>query len=104
MIEAMACGTPIIAFNNGSVPEIMRHRVTGFVVSSIDNAVRGVHNLASIDRRAVRGYFEEFFTVERMARDYLQIYKRLAHGDEQPSALRDGVLSWMKLESPSSTT
>jgi glycosyltransferase involved in cell wall biosynthesis len=104
MIEAMACGTPIIAFNNGSVPEIMRHRVTGFVVSSIDNAVRGVHNLASIDRRAVRGYFEECFTVERMARDYLQIYKRLAHGDEQPSALRDGVLSWMKLESPSSTT
>jgi glycosyltransferase involved in cell wall biosynthesis len=104
MIEAMACGTPIVAFNNGSVPEIMRHKVTGFVVEDMANAVRGVHNLSSIDRSGVRSHFEECFSVERMAEDYLEIYKRLVHGDEESSALRDGVLSWMKLESPSSTT
>jgi glycosyltransferase involved in cell wall biosynthesis len=104
MIEAMACGTPIIAFNNGSVPEIMRNDVTGFVVNDMAKAVQGVHNLSSIDRRGVRSHFEECFSVERMAEDYLQIYKRLVRGGDGSSALRDGVLSWMKLESPSSTT
>jgi len=104
MIEAMACGTPIVAFNNGSVPEIMRDEVTGFVVDDVAKGVRAVHNLSSIDRRGVRNHFEECFSVDRMAEDYLQIYKRMVEGDDESSALTDGVLSWMKLESPSSTT
>ena len=104
MIEAMACGTPIIAFNSGSVPEVMEHGITGFVVDSIDAAVRAVRDLGLVDRSKVRNSFEQRFTAGRMAEGYLGIYKRLVKRESDPLALTDGVLSWMKLESPSSTT
>jgi glycosyltransferase involved in cell wall biosynthesis len=77
MIEAMACGTPVIAFNCGSVPEIIEDGVTGFVVNSEDQAVKAVGRLDEIDREAVRATFERRFTVERMASDYLSIYRSL---------------------------
>ena len=80
MIEAMACGTPVIAYRHGSVPEVMEEGVTGFVVSGIDDAVRAVERVPSLSRRHCREVFEERFSAARMARDYVKIYERLAAG------------------------
>ncbi|MFF8799643.1 MULTISPECIES: glycosyltransferase family 4 protein [unclassified Methylobacterium] len=77
MIEAMAHGTPVIAWNNGSVPEIVEDGVTGFVVASEDEAVAALARIDGLDRSQVRRRFEARFTSERMARDYLAIYQRL---------------------------
>ena len=80
MIEAMACGTPVIAYPNGSVPEVIDDGVSGFVVSSIDEAVAAVERAAALDRRRCRRAFEERFTAERMAHDYLAVYDLVAAG------------------------
>lgn len=77
MIEAMACGTPVIAYNRGSVPEIIDERVTGFVVEDEISAVAAVGLLPQIDRGAVRKRFDERFTARRMALDYLATYHEL---------------------------
>ncbi len=77
MIEAMSAGTPVIALDRGSVPEIMVDGVSGFIVQSVDEAVAAVDRVSSLDRRSVRRYFEERFTVSRMADDYLAIYRSL---------------------------
>jgi glycosyltransferase involved in cell wall biosynthesis len=80
MIEAMACGTPVVAFNRGSVPEIVEDGVTGFVVEDETSAAGAVHKAAALPRAAVRRRFEQRFTAHRMARDYLDVYRRLAEG------------------------
>jgi glycosyltransferase involved in cell wall biosynthesis len=77
MIEAMACGTPVIAFRCGAVPEIVEEGRTGFIVESIRQAAQAVQDLNSLDRREIRYQFEQRFSVERMARDYLAIYREL---------------------------
>jgi glycosyltransferase involved in cell wall biosynthesis len=77
MIEAMACGTPVIAWNRGSVPEIVEDGVTGFIVASEEEAVAAVARVGTLDRAQVRRRFEARFTSERMAADYLAIYRRL---------------------------
>jgi glycosyltransferase involved in cell wall biosynthesis len=77
MIEAMACGTPVIAWNCGSVPEVMEPGVTGFIVHSEEQAVDMIECLPALDRRKVRGSFERRFTATGMARNYLQVYERL---------------------------
>jgi glycosyltransferase involved in cell wall biosynthesis len=77
MIEAMSCGTPVIAFNRGSVPEVIDEGVTGTIVETVDQAVEAVNRLDTIDRQTVRSTFEKRFTVERMAKDYLEIYCNL---------------------------
>ncbi|MFO7305904.1 MAG: glycosyltransferase family 4 protein [Gammaproteobacteria bacterium] len=77
MIEAMSCGTPCIAWRAGSVPEIVEPHVTGFVVDSIDDAVDAVRRVPSLDRAQVRARFEQRFSAERMARDYLEVYQKL---------------------------
>lgn len=82
MIEAMACGTPVIAHRYGSVPEIVESGVSGFIVRSIEEAVAAVKKIPSIDRRACRRYFEEKFTASRMAEDYLSVYERLIRGQK----------------------
>jgi glycosyltransferase involved in cell wall biosynthesis len=84
MIEAMACGTPVVAWPAGSVPEVIDDGVTGFVVDTIDAAADAVRRAAALDRRRCRAVFEERFGVARMAHDYLAVYRRLAAG-------RDGV-------------
>lgn len=76
-IEAMACGTPTIAFARGAVPEVVEHGVSGFVVQSLEDAVAAARGLRDFDRRAVRACFERRFTAERMARDYVSVYRRL---------------------------
>ena len=78
MIEAMACGTPVIAFNRGSVPEVIDHGLTGFVVEDEAEAVAAVPRLASLSRTAIRQCFERRFSARRMAEDYLSLYQRLA--------------------------
>lgn len=80
MIEAMACGTPVIAFRNGSVPEVIDEGVSGFIVSDVDEAVAAARHIDLIDRAEVRAAFEERFTAERMARDYLDVYRGLDGG------------------------
>jgi glycosyltransferase involved in cell wall biosynthesis len=77
MIEAMACGTPIIAYRSGSVPEVIDDGVTGFIVESEDQAVEAVKEVARLDRRKVRARFEERFTASRMARAYEAHYGQL---------------------------
>ena len=78
MIEAMACGTPVIAFRSGSVPEVIEDGVTGFVVDSEDEAIEAIkRRLPSLDRRAVRSGFERRFTARRMAEAYLEHYSAL---------------------------
>jgi len=78
MIEAMACGTPVIAFNRGSVPEIVDDGVTGFVVEDINGAIGAVDRLGHLSRAKIRRRFEERFTARRMAQDYLAVYRSLS--------------------------
>ncbi len=80
MIEAMACGTPVIAFNRGSVPEVIDHGLTGFIVPDEAAAVTALGNLNRLDRRLVRQQFERRFTSRRMAEDYLDVYEELIVG------------------------
>jgi glycosyltransferase involved in cell wall biosynthesis len=77
MIEAMACGTPTIAYRCGSVPEVIEHGVNGYVVDDCDGAVVAVRQLDRLDRALVRERFERRFTVGRMADDYLKLYELL---------------------------
>jgi glycosyltransferase involved in cell wall biosynthesis len=89
MIEAMACGTPVIAYRHGSVPELMQDGVTGFVVSQLDDAARAAERVAGLDRRACRRVFEERFTVSRMTREYVDVYRRLCGRREREAAWLD---------------
>ena len=83
MIEAMACGTPVIAFACGSTPEVVDHGETGFLVDSVEEAVAAVPMAARLDRGRVRAVFERRFSIERVARDYLEVYLSLS-GQAQP--------------------
>jgi glycosyltransferase involved in cell wall biosynthesis len=78
MIEAMACGTPVIAFRSGSVPEVIDDGITGLVVDGEEQAIEALGRLGELDRRKVRARFEERFTSERMAKEYLRHYEALA--------------------------
>jgi glycosyltransferase involved in cell wall biosynthesis len=77
MIEAMACGTPVLAFRHGSVPEIIDQGVTGAIVDTVDEAVMMLPRVIALDRRAVRRRFEQRFTSARMATDYVAVYRSL---------------------------
>ncbi len=77
LIEAMACGTPIIAFPHGSVREIVEEGVTGFIVESVEEAVRAIERLESLDRSVIRRRFEQRFSAGRMARDYEEHYREV---------------------------
>jgi glycosyltransferase involved in cell wall biosynthesis len=77
MIEAMACGTPVIAWNCGSVPEVVDHGVTGYIVDSEEEALAALSNIGRIDRHTVRAVFERRFAARTMASSYLDVYARL---------------------------
>ncbi len=78
MIEAMACGTPVIAFQNGSVPEVIEDGVTGFVVENETQAAAATQKLGMLDRNRIRAEFDRRFTAQHMAQNYLKLYSRLA--------------------------
>jgi glycosyltransferase involved in cell wall biosynthesis len=77
MIEAMACGTPVVAFRSGSAPEVIDEGVTGFLVDDVAAAVAAVARLGELDRAKVRARFDERFAIERVAKDYLRVYQAL---------------------------
>ncbi|MBI3182952.1 MAG: glycosyltransferase family 4 protein [Myxococcales bacterium] len=77
MIESLACGTPVVAYRCGSVPEVVEHGVTGFVVDGVEAAVEACRRLGEIDRRRCRLEFERRFAARRMADDYLRLYAQL---------------------------
>jgi glycosyltransferase involved in cell wall biosynthesis len=87
MIESMACGTPVIAFNCGSVPEVMDDGLTGFIVNDVDEAVKAVGKLHTLDRAKVRATFDRRWTSRRMAEDYVEVYQSLC----QPARLLHAV-------------
>jgi glycosyltransferase involved in cell wall biosynthesis len=76
MIEAIACGTPVIAYDGGAVPEVMKDGQTGFIAKNLEDAADAVHRVSEISRTHCRKIFEKRFTVTRMARDYVRIYRR----------------------------
>lgn len=83
LIEAMSCGAPVIAFDCGSVSEVIENGKTGFIVNSVEEAVMAINRLGEIPRTIVRKTFDERFTSERMAKDYLRLYEsviRMEHG------------------------
>jgi glycosyltransferase involved in cell wall biosynthesis len=92
MIEAMSAGTPVIAWRNGSVPEIIAPGKSGFIVESIDEAVAAVHRLDDLDRQTVRRQFEKRFTVDKMAAKYLAVYESLREGAPADMASSRGTL------------
>jgi glycosyltransferase involved in cell wall biosynthesis len=96
MIEAMACGTPVLAFRCGSVPEIVDPGVTGLIVDTMDEAIRVLPQVLGFDRRAVRQKFEQRFSAARMAKDYVQVYRSLIKGQALPE--RDAPVSRRQLE------
>lgn len=77
IVESMACGTPVIAFNRGSMPELIGDRITGFLVTDIQEAVDAVAKISTIDRRQCRKRVEEHFTAQRMTEDYIDLYNRI---------------------------
>jgi glycosyltransferase involved in cell wall biosynthesis len=91
MIEAMACGTPVIAYPHGSVPEIIEEGRTGFLVNDVQAAVRAVEQVAKISREECRQRFEERFSATKMAKNYLTVYKNLTRFAVQQ--IQSGVVS-----------
>jgi glycosyltransferase involved in cell wall biosynthesis len=92
MIEAMACGTPVLAYNCGSVPEVLDEGLTGYGVNSMKDAVAAISKLSGLDRKKCRDVFEKRFSVQRMADDYLMIYESMINEiDDKKIAVRDSL-------------
>jgi glycosyltransferase involved in cell wall biosynthesis len=91
MIEAMACGTPVIAYENGSVPEVLEDGLTGFFVASEDGAVDALRSIHTLDRARIRAEFARRFTAHHMAQNYLKLYSRLTHARQLPTSFVEGV-------------
>jgi glycosyltransferase involved in cell wall biosynthesis len=83
MIEAMACGTPVVAFEHGSVPEVLEDGVTGYIVNDMPAAIEAARRASSLDRRRIRETFERKFSARRMADDYLALYRELMETPER---------------------
>ena len=93
MIEAMACGTPVVAFRNGSVPEVLENGVTGFIVNNEAEACEALHDIRDLDRNRIRAEFDTRFTAQHMAQNYLKLYSRLIKGRKRPMLAADSILS-----------
>jgi glycosyltransferase involved in cell wall biosynthesis len=93
MIEAMACGTPVIAFNNGSVPEVLEDGVTGFIVHGETEACDALRNIRALDRERIRAEFDSRFTAQHMAQNYLKLYSRLIKQRKRPLGTSDSLIA-----------
>ncbi len=89
MIEAMATGTPVLAFPEGAAPEIVDHGITGFLCKDEDDMVKRLASIGDIDRAACRNAVQRRFTIERMVEDHLVLYRRLIAGRDQPAGGTD---------------
>ena len=96
MIEAMACGTPVIAYLLGSVPEVIEDGVTGFIVENEEHAVAAVHRLDRLDRRKIRARFEELFSAHRMAKEYESKYRKLMVATPGTSTRFESIVGILK--------
>ena len=76
MVEAMACGTPVIAYDDGAVREVMVHNETGFIVHTFDEGLMAIKNISSISRQQCRLHFEKNFSAQAMAQNYLKVYQQ----------------------------
>jgi glycosyltransferase involved in cell wall biosynthesis len=85
MIEAMACGTPVVAFGHGSVPEVLDDGITGFIVDDMTAAIAAAARVDRLDRRRIRATFECRFSATRMAEDYVALYERVAASQRRPA-------------------
>ena len=94
LIEALACGTPVLAYRRGSIPEIIEDGVTGFVCEGLDEMTAAIQRIPEIDRGRCRSTFEQRFTVERMAQDYVRLYERLIDTTDKKEAESTGFASW----------
>ena len=83
LVESMACGTPVIAFDRGSMPEIIRHGETGYIVDDIEGAINAVASVSSINRSTCRADVEKRFSSSRMARDYVRVYDTILNGERR---------------------
>lgn len=90
-IESLACGTPVVAFNNGSIGEIIRHGENGFIVENIESAVKAIESLQTIDRLTCRKSFEKKFTTKRMTNAYLSIYRSLIDSNRISASIHSGI-------------
>ena len=98
LIEALACGTPVLAYRRGSIPEIIEDNSTGFVCEGLNDMATAVHRISAIDRRRCRLAFEQRFSVERMAQDYLRVYELLlGKTHETRDAEATNAASWSSL-------
>ena len=90
MIEAMACGTPVIVYPGGAVPEIIEEGHTGFIVEGLEDAVEAARKIPKLSRKRCREIFEQRFTATRMANDYVRAYERLINRkQDEPLEARD---------------
>jgi glycosyltransferase involved in cell wall biosynthesis len=93
LIEALACGTPVLAYRRGSIPEVIEEGVTGISCEDLPAMIRSVEDVGRINRRHCRESFEERFTVQRMVRDYVTVYERLLEGRSLlPTAAMPAIL------------
>jgi glycosyltransferase involved in cell wall biosynthesis len=90
MIEAMACGTPTIAYRTGSVPEVLDQGTTGYIVDNLDEAAAAVQRAGSLNRKICRRVFEERFSARRMCLDYLELYKSICDWSPKPDVTSAG--------------
>ena len=88
MIEAMACGTPVLAFRCGSVPEIVDEGVTGAIVDTMEEAIAALPRVIALDRKKVRQRFEQRFSATRMAKDYVGVYRSLLESSKSVGAAK----------------
>lgn len=91
MIEALACGTPVLAFKNGSVPEVLDDGLTGRIVENVEEAIRALPDVMALNRRAIRRTFEERFSVTRMANDYVRLYRKILNKPVHDSRKTNGA-------------
>ena len=94
LIEALACGTPVLAYRRGSIPEIIEDKETGFVCEGLEEMTAAVQRLPEIDRRRCRWSFEQRFSVERMAQDYLRVYDQTVGSNSDPEAEATSFETW----------
>ncbi len=94
LIEALACGTPVLAYRRGSIPEIIEDKVTGFVCEGLDEMAASVQCIPEIDRRQCRVTFEQRFSAERMALDYLRVYQQVVGNTNEREEVATSLESW----------